>query len=207
MKKEYQVIVDYVEGKLSANKFKFLLSTDINLITALKRKMSSDYLFLSRYNFSLYNYLMNEHEFVNRDWESITVCNMLQEVLCAYLDDKNIHYNIFSTYKNRYMFLLNIQPTWLDINDDSIFQQIIDDIPQNLSKSQRVKLGKEKVRALFKYDKTYPRWIQDPEWPIVNGKPLVFSHQEKVKGEDLHTYYYFYDEDTKEQIHYSKLAN
>ncbi len=89
--------------------------------------------------------------------------------------------------------------TWLDINNDDVFQKVIEEIPNNLSKTQQIKFGKEKVKALFKYDKTYPRWVQSPEWPIVNGKPLVFSHQEKVKGDDCHTYYYFYDEQTKEQ--------
>lgn len=78
------------------------------------------------------------------------------------------------------MFVLDIQPSWLDIEDDSIFQQILAEIPQELSKAQRIKLGKERVKKLFKYDKTYPRWIQSPKWPIVNGKPLVFSHQLKA---------------------------
>lgn len=106
---------------------------------------------------------------------------------------------MFEKYSHNYDFLLDIQPTWLDIDDDCILHQILDEIPKTLSKTQRVKLGKEKVKELFKYDKTYPRWIQNPEWPIAHGKPLVFSHQEKVKGDDCHNYYYFYDEDTKEE--------
>lgn len=199
MKDGYKIIVDYVEGGLSSSEFKKLLSTDKSLIKILKQKMSHEYGFLANYDFSLYNYLKTAYDFTMRDWSGLTICNMLQEVLCAFLDDKGILYNVYKGYGEKYGYLLDIQPTWLDISDDGIFQQILDEIPQELSKTQRIKLGKERVKELFKYDKTYPRWIQSPEWPIVNGKPLVFSHQEKVKDDDFHTYYYFYNEDTKEQ--------
>ena len=94
---------------------------------------------------------------------------------------------------------MKIQPDWLDVLDDSILQPIIDSIPAGLSKTKRIVMGKEKIRAMFRYDKTYPRWVQSPEWPIVDGKPLVFSHQEKVNGTDMFTKYYFYDPDTKKE--------
>ena len=80
-----------------------------------------------------------------------------------------------------------------------LLKPLIESIPKDLSKTKRVAMGKEKIRALFRYDKSYPRWIQGAEWPIVNGKPLVFSHQERIKGDDWHVLYYFYDPDTKEQ--------
>ena len=197
-KNEYQIIVDYVEGRLPAEEFHKQFLTNKFLQRVLQNKMSSRYTFLSAYDYSLYNYLLNEWQFVHRKWNSFTIQNMLQEVLTAYLDDNNIKYNLYPKYAEEYIFLLSIQPSWLDIDDDFIFQQIMQEIPQDLPKTQRIKMGKEKIKAMFKYDKTYPRWIQDPEWPIVNGKPLVFSHQERVKGDDFHTLYYFYDEDTKE---------
>lgn len=199
MEKGYQLIVDYVEGRISAEEFQKQVLTNRFLQKILQKKMSTRYGFLIKYKYCLYDYLCKEWDFVHRKWSSYTIQNMLQEVLSAYLDDNNIKYQLYSKYAEDYTFLLSIQPTWLDVDDDSIFKQIISDIPQDLSKSKRVKLGKEKVKSLFKYDKTYPRWIQNPEWPIVNGKPLVFSHQEKAKDGDIRTYYYFYDEDTKEQ--------
>lgn len=199
MKKEYQYIIDYVEGRISSDEFQKQFVTNKFLQKILKKKLSQRYNFLMNYNYSLYDYLCKEWDFVHRKWSSYTIQNMLQEVLSAFLDDNNIKYELYPKYAEEYTFLLNIQPAWLDIDDDNIFQQIIDSISQDVSQTQRIKLGKEKVRALFKYDKTYPRWVQSPEWPIVNGKPLVFSHQEKAKDGDIRTYYYFYDEDTKEE--------
>ena len=94
---------------------------------------------------------------------------------------------------------MDIQPSWVYCLDDGIFRQIMDEIPQALSKTKRIAMGKEKIKALFKYDKTYPRWVQEAEWSIVNDKSLIFSHQKKAKGGEIRTYYYFYDEDTKEE--------
>lgn len=37
--------------------------------------------------------------------------------------------------------------TWLDINNDDVFQKVIEEIPNNLSKTQQIKFGKEKVKA------------------------------------------------------------
>ncbi|MDE7455064.1 MAG: hypothetical protein K2M64_04475, partial [Clostridia bacterium] len=157
------------------------------------------YQYLREYNYNLYDYFSKYWHYVNKRWDSISVKSSLQAELMRFLDFCGIQYTQYTKYESDYDFLLDIQPAWLDIYDDSMLQQIFDEIPQDLSKTQRIKLGKEKIKALFKYDKTYPRWIQNSEWPIVNGKPLVFSHQEKIKGDDFHSFYYFYDEDTKEE--------
>ena len=199
MKDGFQIIVDYVEGKLSVEDFRRYFLTNAELSKVLQKKMPKHYLYLKQYDYCLYNLFRYEYSFAKCNWNSISMKASLQGELQRFLDYYGVDYNPYTNYHENYMFVLDIQPSWLDIEDDSIFQQILDEIPQELSKTQRIKLGKERVKELFKYDKTYPRWIQSPEWPIVNGKPLVFSHQEKVKGDDFHTYYYFYDEDTKEQ--------
>lgn len=198
MKKEYQIIVDYVEGRMSAEAFKKELLQN-SLLEKELAKWQCKKEALKDYGYNFYEFLIKDWRFNCTNWNNVTIRYYLLWWLEKLLMDTNISFLPCKKYEEDYSFLLDIQPTWLDINDDTIFQQIIDEIPQDLSKSQRIKLGKEKVKALFKYDKTYPRWIQDPEWPIVNGKPLVFSHQEKAKGEDIRTYYYFYDEDTKEE--------
>lgn len=198
MKKGYQPILDYVEGRISAESFhKELLQNSLLKKMLLNWQCKKDA--LKDYGYNCYEFLINDWRFKCLNWNNVTTRYYLSWWLENILIDKDILFLPYKKNEQDYNFLLKIQPAWLDINDDKIFQRIIDEIPQELSKTQRIKLGKEKVKAMFKYDKTYPRWVQDPEWPIVNGKPLVFSHQEKVKGEDFHTYYYFYDEDTKEQ--------
>ena len=52
--------------------------------------------------------------------------------------------------------------------------------------------------------KNYPRWINEPEWPVSSsGIPLRFVDQKKKKGIEydtmLYTEYYFEDVDTGEK--------
>lgn len=199
MKKDYQPIIDYVEGKLSITEFQYLFETDKLLQRTLRLPMNKNYTFLKLYNFNYYDFFKNYYNYKGKSWNTIVNRAGIQGELMRFLDEYSIGYNAYSKYKEDYGFLIDIQPSWAFTNDDSILQTIIESIPKELSQTQRIKIGKEKVRALFKYDKSYPRWVQGAEWPIVNGKPLVFSHQEKAKGGDIRTYYYFYDEDTKEQ--------
>ncbi len=154
---------------------------------------------LKDYDYNLYKFLMNDWRFKSSNWDNISTRYYLSWWLGVFLKNNGIEYTPLMKYEQEYNFLLDIQPTWLNIDDDIIFQKILDEIPQNLSKTQRIKIGKEKIKELFRYDKTYPRWVQNPEWPIVNGKPLVFSHQEQMLNDNFHTYYCFYDEDTKKR--------
>ena len=199
MRKKFQPILDYVEGRMSITEFQHLFETDRSLQKVLKLPMSKKYTCYKDYNYNLYDFFKNCYEYKGRNWNNFANRSGIQGELIRLLEEYNISYHAFPKYDEEYGFLLDIQPSWLCFNDDSIFQKIMDEIPQDLSKTKRIAMGKEKIKALFKYDKTYPRWVQSPEWPIVNGKPLVFSHQQKAKGGDIRTYYYFYDEDTKKE--------
>ena len=199
MKKGFQPILDYVEGRMSITEFQHLFETDKSLQKALKLPMDKKYTAFRDYNYNVFNFLKGDYSYKNKSWNCISLRDRVQEILCVFLDNQQISYKRYPLYMEEYRFLLQIQPDYIDCQDDSILQPIIDSIPKDLSKTKRIAMGKEKVKALFKYDKTYPRWVQEAEWPIVNGKPLVFSHQKKAKGGDIRTYYYFYDPDTKEQ--------
>lgn len=198
-KKGFQYILDYVEGRMPITEFQRLYETDKSLQRTLKLPMDKKYVFLKSYGYSLYNFFKNSYNYKGKSWDTIVCRSALQGELTRLLDDYGISYVEYPKYHEDSIFLIQIQPSWVDTQDDSILQPIIDSIPKDLSKTKRIAMGKEKIKAMFKYDKTYPRWVQGAEWPIVNGKPLVFSHQEKAKGGDIRTYYYFYDENTKEQ--------
>ncbi len=199
MRKDFQPIIDFVEGRMSITEFQRLFNTDKSLRKVLKIHICASYTYLKEYNYNLLELFDNHYDYKNKSWDTIVNRAGIQGYLILFLEDLHIEYKAYEKYDEDYRFLLKIQPDWIDCNDDSILQSIIDSIPKDLSKAKRIAIGKEKVKAMFKYDKTYPRWVQSPEWPIVNGKPLVFSHQEKAKGGDIRTYYYFYDEDTKEE--------
>ena len=67
----------------------------------------------------------------------------------------------------------------------------LDKLPSDLKKSERKREAKNELRKAFPITKRKPLWVQEPEWPVSNGKPLKFISQTK-DGEKV--CYEFYDE-------------
>lgn len=198
--KAIQSIVDYVEGRMPINVFREEFLTNSNLQKVLKEPMDQKYEYLKDYDFQLYNLFMNGYDFQFKNWNTISIQRELQGELERFLNQKKITYHSYSTYRENYLYILDIQPSWLDcVDDQGIYDKILEEVPKDISKTKQIAWGKARIKELFRYDKTYPRWVQSPEWPIVNGKPLVFSHQSKEKKDDERVYYYFYDPETKEE--------
>ena len=198
MKHEIEVLVDYVEGKLNICDFReeFLNNHKLKQLLAQKVVIAR----YKSYNYNVYDYLCRQLNPQTNHWNNIYSRYVVWVNLKTFLSYNNIPFKDYTKYDEDYDFLLEIQPSWLDISDDQgIFDKIIAEMPKDLSKTKRIQWGKNKLKELFKYDKTYPRWIQDPEWPIVDGKPLVFARQERAGKDDERTYYYFYDPETGNQ--------
>lgn len=199
MNQELQIIIDYVEGKSDIKDFRKEFLNNPSLIKVLKSKIYLEC--YKHYDYNIYDYFNRQIDPAKSDWDTIYARYVVWFDLKQFLNYNHIAFNdIYTKYNDDYDYLLDIQPSWLDIVDDQgIFDKIIAECPKDLSRTKRIAWGKARIKELFKYDKTYPRWIQDPEWPIINGKPLVFSHQKKAGKDDERVYYYFYDPDTKEE--------
>lgn len=198
MNSEIQIIIDFVEGKLGANDFRKEFNNNNKLQELLKKKITQIY--LQNYQYCLTNYLKYDGNFNSKNWNTVFIRRRLQVNLEEFLKTYKIEFIKFHKYQEDESYFLDIQPDWLDIIDDQgIFDKLLEEVPKDLSKTKQIAWGKAKLKELFKFDKTYPRWIQGAEWPIIDGKPLVFSHQSKEKKEDERTYYYFYNPETKEQ--------
>ncbi len=200
-KEEYiQVMKEYVEGKININEIKKLIEHNETFIELLKTRFDFEYIAYKDCDYNIYNYLIKECP-LEYNWDTIEIRVVVYYEFERYLKWFNIPYDAsYTKYMDDRHYVQDIQPSWLDINDTyGIFDKIIEEAPKDISKTKKIAYGKAKLKELFKYDKTYPRWIQAPEWPIINGKPLVFSHQSKEKKDDERVYYYFYDPDTKEE--------
>jgi len=120
--------------------------------------------------------------------------------IVRYLEFYNVLISPTAKYKDDYKYRQAIQPSYVSIEDEEYLNSIIASAPSELTEAQQKKWLKEKIKSLFRYDKSPPRWIQDPEWPIVNGKPLVFRSQTKNDPNDERIWYTFYDSDTGEEV-------
>lgn len=119
--------------------------------------------------------------------------------VCLYLEYFGFTFKKYPRYHDDLQFSIDIQPSYAYIEDEDFLNKIIVEAPKDLSKTNQKKWLKEKIKSLFRYDNKPPRWIQDPEWPIVDGKPLVFKSQTKENINDERVYYTFYNPETQEE--------
>jgi len=102
-------------------------------------------------------------------------------------------------YSKEFSFKLSIQPSYVSIEDEDFLNQIIESAPNDLTKTNQKKWIKDKIKSLFLFDKKPPKWIQEPEWPLEDGKPLVFMKQTKELLNDERVFYTFYNPESKKE--------
>lgn len=194
--KAIQIMKDFVEGKIDIKIFKH--EFDNNVI--LKKTLEYDPLCPQ----GTYYLLPNDKNVIRfvemQNWlrreGQLAVWGEIRRFLSRY----NYAFTPTPYYENRYNFLLDIQPNWLDILDeDFLNEKIISKAPEGLTKTKRIAWCKAHIKELFRYEKSWPRWIQSPEWPILNGKPLVFKKQIKNRKDTERTDFVFYNPDTGEE--------
>lgn len=86
---------------------------------------------------------------------------------------------------------------------DELVKSVIDSLPDELNLRERKKQAKRRLKALFGITGKKPVWIQEPEWPVMNGSPLRFVSQEQ-SGELVS--YRFIDDSSGEQVIIEQFA-
>lgn len=106
------------------------------------------------------------------------------------------------TIEEKFDFFLDACPEYIGSDApemEELLERLYREVPENLSKTRRIKLFKQNLKNLFHVEgHKYPRWLQGPEWPLsATGKPMRFTGQKKI-NEDMNVYW-FEDIDTKEK--------
>lgn len=113
----------------------------------------------------------------------------------CYFRRRNIDLKFHNEDVSLYRKLLDLVPSYIDMGNGEFFASIMAKAPKNLKSKEKDKWFRSEIRRLFTWDKKKPFWIQPPQWPIVDGVPYVFSHQETA--EEGYELYYFYDPNDK----------
>jgi len=187
-----QEFVNFVEGRMSFEIFWQNYLTNKGYKKLLDDKKPNE------------NTVYGKNDTINQSmsfhkWETAFGKLNAHNYIVRYLQYYNIACVPTTTYRENYKFRQAIQPSYISIEDEDYLNTIISTAPTDLSQTQQKKWLKERIKELFRYDKSPPRWIQDPEWPIINGKPLVFKGQTKDDPSDERVWYIFYDPDTLEE--------
>ena len=107
-------------------------------------------------------------------------------------------FTIDPTIDKKFNFLLSATMSYIGGEEaNELLTKVMDEIPQEYSKTKRVKLFRERIKELFHLEsKKYPRWCQDPEWPVCNGRPMKFVSQKAINCETYE--FHFVDVETGE---------
>ena len=106
------------------------------------------------------------------------------------------------TIEEKFDFFLDACPEYIGSDApemEELLERLYRELPENLSKTGKIKLFKQNLKSLFHVEgHKYPRWLQEPEWPLsATGKPMRFTGQKKI-NDDMNVYW-FEDVDTKEK--------
>lgn len=136
---------------------------------------------LLKYDFSIRQFLINQIGYGETIEERLNIFAVLKGIITW----KYPNLKCTNKYHDEYNFVLSTIPRYIGGQGiDKIIQDILDqtnDISPLKIKRQEIK--RRILEAFYiNADSTHPKWIQGPEWPIVNGKPMKFIFQSK-KGE------------------------
>ena len=182
------IIKEYVEGSLSPHNFQKELyyNKDIENILSEETQFPS---YIKTVNLF---YALLEIDLLCPSGELDS-----KSMLALFLEKRNISFVYNNSASKKYNLFLKIQPNWLSLNE-SYFQLIMEKYKNEKGKNLEKAL-KLKIKKYFKFLKNRPKWLQSPEWPIINNKPLFFIGQIDITEirHDTSYLYIFWDVHTQ----------
>ncbi len=80
---------------------------------------------------------------------------------------------------------------------DGLISEILEAYPRSMGKGKRKKEAKAALKAAFHIEgQKFPRWIQEPQWPMGSKSPMQFLGQKRL---DERVQFRFRDVDTGEE--------
>lgn len=188
-------VFDFLAGRISPEDFKLMWYSDeklrnwINELIDLKSPLDPtwDNYPYNGYRAAIHNYYNGSVEdFIRRSDEAEEKRNkksifrigwalnaIASVVIIAYPDVEITH-----KYDDEINFYLALcGDTFGGAEVEKVINDIIQEYPNSLSKSKRIKQAKQRIREVFHIENRYPKWIQEPDWPMGEKSPMRFISQ------------------------------
>jgi len=175
-----QAALDFVEGRITGKEFGQAVYSD-PAIEALFKDASLHW-HDTYIKSNPYDYL------IGLDYDSPAGVLNAQGAVELFLKQRNISFKRTAVFSEFYDLLLSAQPKWLDVDTAYLKDHILPDAGDRKGKALK-KWLKARLKALYRFNKKPPKWIQSPAWPIGENGPLYFLGQIKIEGCEL-----FHDE-------------
>jgi len=96
------------------------------------------------------------------------------------------------------IFAAKAQPNWLNLDYDYLVQ-LYQSFPRSYSFNEKIKITRQRLLTIYKYEQTPPFWIKKPEWVVENGEPFCFMYQ-KDRLDSNSVDYIFYHKERKIEV-------
>lgn len=191
--------VDYIEGKLLPADFEIMLESNPDFTEWLQSIVPSTktmYIWDATVNNVVQ--LPYRIDIKLKDCESIQVGGPKGSIDYQYVVHKEITDLISEAFpelklapdrsiKEDYELCMEACPRYIggvEIAKANILGALLSAVPRTLSKVNRKREAKQKILEVFHIEgKKYPKWKQEPEWPVYNGHPMKYVRTEKVNSE------------------------
>ena len=191
--------VNYIEGRLLSADFTIMLESNpdfMEWIQSVVPPTKTMYVWDSTVNTVVQ--LPYKIDILLKDCESIQVGGPKGSIGYQYVVHNEITKLISEAFpelplapdpslKEDFELFLDVCPQYIggvEIAEANIIGTLLSGVPKTLSKTQRKKEVKQKILEAFHIEgKKYPKWKQEPEWPVYNGRPMKFLRTEKVNSE------------------------
>ncbi|MCB9498421.1 MAG: hypothetical protein H6687_00780 [Bacillales bacterium] len=188
-----QTIKKFVEGEMDVYSFWGIYTSDPTIKDMIAKKREPLYSLRSYFEPDL-------NQLKKARLDSLAIRATIFSVCKIYLTLKKIKFTSRNADIIMYNMFYDICPSWLQM-DENYIEELLKKAPEDINKKEKIKWCKARIKEEFKKDKIYPKWLQEPEWPIIDGKPLVFKMQ-TADVDDVFVNsidYIFYDPDTKKE--------
>ena len=188
-------VFDFVEGRVSAKEFIKRMDEDPSILDWVQSVVPSDWTFVRIIRDKNEEYPFQNYSFVTVPYEirevietsnfgrrktslgyQLNVHSTISEIMMHVFPEENLHKDESLHLTNQ--LLLSICPEYIggsEVDESGILEEIIGSIPKQLSQTKGKKWAKEEIKRRFHIGgRNYPRWIQEPEWPMNQGEPMEY---------------------------------
>jgi len=171
---QLDILVGFVEGRLDGPALDAALGTE---------EMK---LLLSVFEEPRYPALTNHYRRLHNKQDRTTLGGLVNSegIIEDFLQKAEVTFHSAKRFDGIYRLILKAVPDYLDPPLEFLTEEIVP-LDDDLSDAQKTKLVKQRLREYFKYVDKPPKWIQSPDWPIRDGKPLVFVGQLPIDAPEL----------------------
>lgn len=176
--KAIEILKNFVEEKLSTEELEMALYSNQELISLLENTKAKPYMNSN----STYEYL------ISQDLTSLDAKLNLMDIFRGILDYKHIPYSSNSTTEKNFDLILEAIPNWIPA-DMGYLNSLYDKY-----KPKTATTFKKIIKEYFICMDKHPKWLQEPDWPIVDNIPAMFLGQldiSKLKHDTTYLYIFW----------------